>query len=421
MIAETIFVGTELLLGNIVNTNGAYIASELAKLGICSYYQSVVGDNEKRLSGVLETAFTRADIVILSGGLGPTQDDITKETVAKVLDMPLVMHEASKQAIISYFNKRGKTMTDNNFKQAMIPEGATVLDNDNGTAPGVFIEKNDKKVILLPGPPSELINMFEKKVIPLLNGIENKVFYSTMVKVCGMSESEIAEILDDLIKMDGDVTVAPYAKLCEVHMRVTASGTDEKDAKKKVKPVVKEIKSRLGNAVYTTDNDTTLEKAVVDLLLANDLTITTVESCTGGLLAGRIINVPGVSDVFKSGQITYSNRAKRKILGVKKATLHKHGAVSHQTVKEMCLGASFFNKADVAISVSGIAGPDGGTDEKPVGLVYIGCSVCGEVTTKEYHFSGTREKIRNTAVAEALILLRHCVLEYYSKVTFGKE
>lgn len=421
MVAETIFVGTELLLGNIVNTNATYLAGELAKLGIPTYYQSVVGDNKERLTEVVKLALSRSDLIILSGGLGPTQDDITKETVAEVLGLPLIMHEPSKEAIISYFAGKNYKMTENNYKQAMIPEGAIVLDNDNGTAPGVCIDKEVKKIILLPGPPRELTNMFEKKVIPILKSGSEQVYESVMVKVCGKSESAIAELLDDLINKEGDVTVAPYAKLCEVHLRVTASGKDEKDAKKKIKPVVKEIKSRLGDCVYTTEDDTTLEKAVVDLLLANDLTVTTVESCTGGLLAGRLINVSGVSEVFKSGQITYSNKAKRRIVGVKKSTLQKHGAVSSQTVKEMCLGATYYNKADVAVAISGIAGPDGGTDEKPVGLVYIGCSVCGEVTTKEYHFKGTREKVRNMAVAEALILMRRCILEYYGRVTFGNN
>lgn len=419
MTAETIFVGTEILLGNIVNTNGAYLAGELAKLGIPTYYQSVVGDNKERLSEVFKTSLNRSDVIILSGGLGPTQDDITKETVSEVMGKKLFLDEDSKRRIVDYFEKRGRVMTDNNFKQAMIPEGAKVLDNDNGTAPGVVIEDNGKMVILLPGPPKELSAMFESKVIPLLSAKTGQTFYSSMVKICGRSESEIAEVLDDLINMTGEVTVAPYAKECEVHVRVTASGPDEKSAKKLVKPVVKTIKTRLGNSIYSTEEDMTLEKSVVDLLIANDLTITTVESCTGGLVAGRLINVPGVSDVYKSGYVTYSNKAKRKIVGVKKSTLEKHGAVSHQTVKEMCLGAAFAAKADVSIATSGIAGPDGGTPEKPVGTVFIGCNVCGEVITKEYRFTGNREKIRSFTVSEALVLLRECILKYYGQKTFG--
>lgn len=418
MKAEIICVGTELLRGNCVNTNATYLARKLEAIGIRTCYQSVVGDDAADLKDAINLALKRSDIIILSGGLGPTQDDITKETVAEVLGLTMNLDEESKARIIAYFEKSGKVMPDNNFKQAMIPEGAKILTNYNGTAPGIAIEHEDKMIILLPGPPHELVAMYESTVRDLLVTKSGVSFYTTTVKVCDRSESEIADILDDLISAKGPVSVAPYAKTGEVHLVVTASGTDEKEAKKLVKPVVKEIKMRLGNSVYTTHEEVTLEQAVVDLLLANDLTITTVESCTGGLIAGRLINVPGVSEVYKSGEITYSNKAKRRILGVKKSTLDKHGAVSEQVAREMAQGAAFFNRADVAISVSGIAGPDGGTKEKPVGLVYIGCSVCGQVTVKEYHFKGNREKIRNSAVAASLILMRNCILEYYSRTNF---
>ena len=414
MIAETIFVGTELLLGNIVNTNGAYLAGKLAELGIDTYYQSVVGDNKERLAELLNTALKRSELVILSGGLGPTQDDITKETVAEVLGLKLISDERLVENIKKYFEMRNKVMAENNLKQALVPEGATVLDNHNGTAAGFFIEKDNSKVVLLPGPPLELSAMFEESVMPILSKYNREVIYSRTVKVCGKSESQVAKELEDLIESSGNVTVAPYAKCCEVHIRVTAKAEDEKTAKKLVKPVITEIKSRLLDAVYTTHDDVTLESAVVDLLIAKNLTVTTVESCTGGLVAGRLINVPGVSEVYKSGHITYSNKAKRRIVGVKRSSLERYGAVSSHVVKEMVAGAADFNKADVAIAVSGIAGPEGGTDEKPVGLVYIGCFVCGEITTAEYHFSGNREKIRECAVAESLILLRRCIMEYYS-------
>ena len=215
--------------------------------------------------------------------------------------------------------------------------------------------------------------------------------------------------------------MAPYAKTGEVHLRVTARAEDEKEAKKLVKPVVKELKSRFGSAVYTTEEDVTLEKAVVDLLLANELTVSTIESCTGGMLAARLINIPGVSEVFKTGYITYSNKAKRKIAGVKKGTLDKFGAVSPQTAKEMARGTALLTKADVTFSITGIAGPDGGTAEKPVGLIYMGCYVCGTTHVKEFHFSGNRAKIRETAVSAALTMMRQCILEYYSQKTFGKK
>ncbi|MBP3470202.1 MAG: competence/damage-inducible protein A [Lachnospiraceae bacterium] len=418
MIAETIFVGTELLLGNIVNTNAAYLAEQLAMLGFPSYYQTTVGDNAERLEGCIRQALERSELVILSGGLGPTQDDITKEAAARVMGRKLVLNETAKAQIEEYFAKKGKKMAENNLKQAMMPEGALMLENRNGTAPGVIMEENGKILILLPGPPEELSLMFEQSVLPYLQSKTSQVIYSVMVKVCGMSESDVAEQLDNLINRQGDVTVAPYAKIGEVHLRVTAKAQDEKQAKKLIKPVVKDIKARLGDAVYTTHDDTTLEKSVVDLLLANHLTVTTVESCTGGLLAGRLINVPGVSEIFKMGHITYSNKAKRKIVGVKRKTLEKYGAVSEQVVKEMVNGVLQITRADVAVSISGVAGPDGGTEEKPVGLVYIACGVCGVVTVQECHFSGNRKKIRDSAVAAALILMRRCILEYCSRITF---
>ncbi len=432
MTAETLCVGTEILLGNIVNTNAAYLASQYAKLGITSYYQTVVGDNADRIKECVSMALSRSDLLVISGGLGPTQDDLTKEAVSELLGRKMDVDDTSAKRIKLYFDKRGKKMSKNNIRQAMIPEGARIIDNNNGLAPGVLIELNAKEaakfgknaktapmILMLPGPPEELTAMWESSVAGILQKYTGQVIYSAMVKICGRTESEVAELLDDLIQSGGEVTVAPYAKTGEVHLRVTASAEDEKSAKKLVKPVIKEIKNRLGNSVYTTDEDTTLEQAVVELLLANGLTVTTAESCTGGLIAGRLINVPGVSEIFKSGYITYSNKAKRKIIGVKRKSLEKYGAVSAQVVKEMAEGVAFFTKSDVAVAVSGIAGPDGGTPEKPVGLVYIAVNVCGQITIKDFHFSGNRAKVRNSAVASALILMRQCILEYYSKLTFG--
>ena len=419
MVVELISVGTEILLGNIVNTNAAYLAEKCAALGLSCYHQSVVGDNEERLTEAVEVACKRADVVILSGGLGPTQDDLTKEVVAKVFHKDLFMDKHSKERIERYFKSKKTEMTENNWKQAMMPEGAIIIDNENGTAPGLIIEENGTHIILLPGPPNELIPMFENSIRDYLNHMEPGIIYSQIVKICGISESKVETIVADLMEEQSNPTLAPYAKMGEIHLRVTAKAENEKEAKKLVKPLVKELKVRFGENVYSTEENTTLEKAVVDLLLANKLTVATVESCTGGLLAARLINVPGVSEVFKSGHITYSNKAKRKILGIKKSTLDKNGAVSEIVAKEMAKGASLVSKADVTVSVTGIAGPDGGTQEKPVGLVYIGCNVCGKTTVQENHFSGTRAQIRENTVAAALILMRKCILEYYSQITFG--
>lgn len=419
MVVELVCVGTELLLGNIVNTNAAFLAEQCAALGLSCYYQSVVGDNVDRLKGILATALERADIILLSGGLGPTTDDLTKETAANVMEMPLIMDRHSLERIEEFFRVRNLEMTENNKKQALVPKGAMVLDNDNGTAPGLILEKGKKRMILLPGPPNELRPMFLKKVKPYLEALEPGIIYSKTVKICGMGESKVATVIGDLIEGQTNPTVAPYAKTGEVHLRVTARAMDEKEAKQLVKPMVKELKNRFGSAIYTTEEDVTLERAVVDLLLANKLTVSTIESCTGGMLAARLINIPGVSEVFKYGYITYSNKAKRKVVGVKKSSLHKYGAVSEQVAYEMATGPAMVTKADVNVSVTGIAGPDGGSAEKPVGLVYIGCCVKGKTTVRQYRFMGNREKIRESAVSAALTLMRRCILEYYSEVTFG--
>ena len=419
MTVEIIAVGTEILLGNIVNTNAAYLAEKCAELGLSCYHQDVVGDNEERLMETIRLALSRADILLLSGGLGPTQDDLTKEAAAKVMGRELYMHEPSKEAIRQFFAERNLEITDNNWKQAMVPEGCIVVDNPGGTAPGIIITENDKHLILMPGPPGEVIPMFEHSIMPYLAGLQTGVIYSQTVKISGVGESKAESMVEDLISGQSNPTIATYAKIGEVHLRVTATAQDEKEARKLVKPVVKELKGRFGNHIYTTDSDVTLEKAVVDLLVANKLTACTVESCTGGMLSARLINVPGVSEVFKSGYVTYSNKSKRRLLGIKKNILVKHGAVSEQIAREMAKTAAALARADVSVSTTGIAGPDGGTPEKPVGLVYIGCNVCGRITVKECHFHGSREKIRESTVAAALALLRECILQYYSEMTFG--
>ena len=421
MVVELISVGTEILLGNIVNTNAAYLSEQCAKLGLHCYYQDVVGDNEERIAETIKLALSRADIIIMSGGLGPTPDDLSKEVAAKVAGVNLYMDEEAKAAIADYFTRIGKEPTDNNWKQALMPVGSVVLPNHNGTAPGCAIEADGKRIILLPGPPEELKLMFEESVAPYLREAIPGTIYTKMVKLCGIGESKAATMIADLIENQSNPTIATYAKTGEVHIRVSAKADDEASAKKLAKPMVKELKERFGNYIYTTEEDVNLEKAVVDLIVANELTVGTVESCTGGMVASKLINVPGVSEAFKSGIVTYSNKAKRKLVGVKKSTLDKYGAVSAKTAEEMARGLNLINKADVCIATTGIAGPDGGTDEKPVGLVYIACFVCGKVTVKEFHFTGDRQKVRESSVAAALNLTRECILEYYSEKTFGKR
>ncbi len=412
MVAELVFVGTEILLGNIVNTNGAFLAEKCAELGLSCYYQTVVGDNKERMEETFQQALSRSDLVIVCGGLGPTPDDLTKETAAQVMEMALEEDPHTKERIAEYFrNSQWNVIPENNWKQALVPKGALVLDNANGTAPGLVMEKQGKRMILLPGPPNEMIPLFTEQVMPYLGKKQPEVIYSKMVKLAGIGESQVADQLQDLIEKQTNPTLATYAKTGEVHLRVTAKAENKKEAKKLLKPVVKEIKRRFQDAVYTTKEEITLEDAVVKLLRKKKWTVTTAESCTGGLLAGRLINAAGASKVFRQGYITYSNKAKRNLLGVEKATLEQYTAVSDQVACEMAVGGAKAAGADICVAVTGLAGPDGGTERTPVGTVYIGCCLHGAVKVEHYQFKGNRQKIRDYAVVRALNLLRLCLLE----------
>lgn len=413
MVAELISVGTELLLGNIVNTNARFLAQQCALCGLSMYRQTTVGDNRERLKEDILTALGRSDVLILNGGLGPTEDDLTKEVCAQAMGIPLVEDKDTRKRLEAYL-KDGiyKDITVNNWKQAMVPEGCKVLDNRNGTAPGLILEKDGKTVILLPGPPDELIPMFREGVSPYLLKQQPGAIRSQMIKICGRGESQVEEELKDLIDSQKNPTIATYAKTAEVHLRVTARGDCEAEAKALLKPVVKEIRSRYGDDIYTVREDETLEMAVVRLLKKYQLTVTTAESLTGGLLAGRLVNVSGASEVFREGFVTYSNKSKRKHLDVSKSTLKKYGAVSGHTAKEMAAGGVFATDADACIAVTGIAGPETEGD-KPVGLVYIGCYMKDKVKVEEYRLKGNREKIREQAVVKALDLLRRSILAHY--------
>lgn len=410
MTVELICVGTELLLGNIVNTNAAFIAEKCAMLGLSMYYQSVVGDNQGRLEGLLRTAKERSDIVILCGGLGPTQDDLTKETAAKVMGKKLIEDERARKEIETFMAKRSRAITENNWKQALVPEGSMVLYNPNGTAPGIIMEDGPSSVILLPGPPNELIPMFEEQVYPYLQESQPETICSKMVKLCGIGESSAETKILDLIEEQTNPTVAPYAKTGEVHLRLTAKASNEEEAYRMIVPVEEELQRRFGSLIYTDDPQMTLEMAIYELLKAHNLTVTTAESCTGGLLAGRLINVPGISEHLKEGYVTYSNEAKEKLLGVPAETLREYGAVSTQTAEAMAKGGAKAANADLCIAVTGIAGPDGGTKEKPVGLVYMSCYCRGKLYTEKNQYTGSRSKIREYSVASALTLLRRAIL-----------
>ncbi|HHT87837.1 MAG TPA: competence/damage-inducible protein A [Clostridiales bacterium] len=422
MTVELISIGTELLLGNIINTNANYLSIECAKLGFSMYHQVTVGDNEARLYEALKTALKRSDILILTGGLGPTSDDITKETLAKVLNRRLEMDEHSRERIQAYMNRIIATnkiipkglakITENNWKQALKIEGSIVIDNDYGSAPGYIVEDNNKIILLLPGPPVEMIPMFNN-MLPYLKKLQDKVFVTKMVKICGIGESTAETMIIDLIEGQSNPTIAPYAKGGEVHFRITASADNEKDALILINPILDEMNNRFGSNIFTADENETLEEVVIKLLKKHELTLVTAESCTGGLLSGRIVNVPGASEVFTEGFITYSNQSKIKYLGVNTDTLADYGAVSEQTAKEMAIGAVKASGSNVSIAVTGIAGPGGGTASKPVGLVYFACSVSDKVFVSERHFKGSREKIREHSVVAALDLIRRSIIEVY--------
>lgn len=411
MTVELICVGTELLLGNIVNTNAAYLSEKCALLGLSMFYQSVVGDNAARLSELLETARKRSDIIILSGGLGPTQDDLTKETAASVMGRILVEDARAREELKHCLLRNNLPVTENNWKQALVPEGSIVLYNKNGTAPGIIIEGEDTTMILLPGPPGELIPMFEEQVYPYLHRLQPEVICSKMLKICGVGESMTETRILDLIQEQTNPSIATYAKVGEVHLRITAKAKDEEEAFRLIAPVEEELYRRFGDNIYTDQEQESLEAVIGQLLSRYQLTVTTAESCTGGLLAGRLINVPGISGNFKEGYITYSNEAKEKLLGVSHGTLAAHGAVSEETALEMARGVQQAAGADIGIGITGIAGPDGGTAEKPVGLVYIGCCIQDRSYVRKFVFTGNRSKVRESSVANALTLLREAILD----------
>ncbi|MDT8719426.1 competence/damage-inducible protein A [Clostridium sp. 19966] len=404
MKAEIIAVGTELLLGDILNTNAQYLSKELAALGISVYYQSVVGDNETRLFNALQEAFEKSDMVIATGGLGPTKDDLTKEVGAKYFNKELVLDEESLNSIESFFKRMCKDMPESNKKQAMLPKGCIILKNNNGTAPGCIIEEGGKTLILLPGPPKEAVPMFEESVKPYLKKFSEGILISKVLRTFGLGESSMAEKVGDIINRENP-TVAPYAKDNEAILRITAKGKDEEEAKKLISQTEKEIRNILGDYIYG-EGDITLEYVVAEMLVHKNITVATAESCTGGLIAATLVNYPGVSSIFTHGVVTYANEAKVQLLGVKNETLEKYGAVSEQTAKEMAEGIVRISGARIGISVTGIAGPGGGTKEKPVGLVYAGMCIDGEVKAKKLNLTGDRQKVRTRTVMTVLDWLR---------------
>ena len=409
--AEILCIGTELLMGDIINTNAAYLAKELAGLGINLYHQSVVGDNPERLRQSLQLALKRADIVITTGGLGPTYDDLSKETIAACFGRTLVMDEDLLTRIQAHFLRLGREMTDNNKKQAMMPQGCVIFQNENGTAPGCAIEGNGKlegkTAIMLPGPPREMKPMFEQQVKPYLLKDSDTRLVSHTMHFFGIGESMLEDRLRSLMEKSLNPTVAPYAKTGEVQLRVTARVKDGEDPNALLEPVMEQIRQTVGEFLYGVDVGD-LQTAVVRLLTEKGLKVAVAESCTGGYLAKRITDVSGSSKVFECGICSYSNRIKHQLLGVSERTLEEYGAISEQTATEMASGVRNLSGADIGISVTGNAGPT--ADEgKEVGLVYIG--VDSPKLTRVFTLNvnrrdqDARETIRYLASSHALSLI----------------
>ncbi len=408
MKCEIIAVGTELLLGEIVNTDAQVIAQGLAELGINVYFETVCGDNPERLRAVLEVAKSRADIIITTGGLGPTADDLTKETIAAAFGKQLVLHQPSMDRLRAHFTDR--PMTKNNEKQAYLPEGCTVLDNDWGTAPGCAFEAEGCTVIMLPGPPTECTNLFRHRAMPYLEKLSGGAICSRYIRVFGMGESAMEDKLAHQMNTWTNPTAAPYAKDGECLVRVTAMAPTREEARRMTEPAVEELCALLGDVVYGVDVDS-LEQVVVCGLTERGLTLATAESCTGGLLGKRLTDVPGASACYAGGVVSYSNEVKQRLLGVRTETLRAHGAVSEQTACQMAEGVRLATGADIGISTTGVAGPDGGTEEKPVGLVYIGVSTAqGTHAVRILRTGWKRDRIRRWASSTALDLVRREIL-----------
>lgn len=405
MKAEIITVGTEILLGDILNTNCRYLSRELAAMGIEMYYQITVGDNEERLLKTLEESLNRSDIVICTGGLGPTEDDITKEVCAKYFGYELELHKPSLDAMIERFKHMNRVPTKNNEKQAYFPKEAYILKNDNGTAPGCIMEKEGKRIVVLPGPPREMESMFENYVKPYLSKLTDDVIESEVLRIIGVGESKVENDILDIIDSQTNPTIATYAKGYECTLRITAKAKSVEEAKELIKPMSDEMKRRFGQSLYAT-GEASIEEVVSKMLVENNLKIAVAESCTGGMVSASLINYPGISSVFMEGCVTYSNEAKMKSLGVKKETLDVYGAVSDKCAKEMASGVAARYNTNVGIATTGIAGPDGGTDEKPVGLVYFGIYINGKVISKKYVFNGDRQGVRERATRTILNDLR---------------
>lgn len=408
MKAAILTIGTEILFGQIVNTNATYLSKKLQELGIDVMAHHTVGDNPGRVRELVRENFEEADLIITTGGLGPTEDDLTKEMICEVLETPLYLHEESLELMKRRFDKLhpGRGMTENNVKQAYMPEGALVLRNDWGTAPGFILEKDGKTAIALPGPPRENMPMFETEVLPYLKERQGAYIVSEFVKTIGVGESSLETMLMDIIDAQTDPTIATYAGTGECYLRVTSKRRTEAEAEAAVSETVEIIKERLGDKIYSISRENEDFYGVVGrMLIAKGISVSACESCTGGLFSGRLTEIAGISEVFDRGLVTYSNRAKTEELGVRAETLEKYGAVSEETAREMALGLWKKTGSRLCLSVTGIAGPGGGTEEKPVGLVYMAAALDGNCVCERHLFnSDSRSYIRERSVIAMFLM-----------------
>ena len=402
---EIIGVGTELLLGGTTNTDARDVSEMLTQLGINVYYHTVVGDNPARLKQVMEIAMGRADIIITTGGLGPTCDDLTKKIIAEALGRKLVYHEEEGEKLKAYFERRQKIMTENNLQQVYLPEGCIVMSNDWGTAPGCIIEDGDLTVIMLPGPPHECNSMMKYRVMPYLESKSGGVIVSHNYQIFGMGESEMEHVLCEEMNTYTNPTIAPYAKRYECFVRVTAKADTVEQAEEMIAPVGEMVKEKLGHVVYGVDVEG-LDRLVMDLLLERGMTLSAAESCSGGLLAKRMTDFPGSSAVFVGGVVSYTNEMKIKVLGVKPETIDTHTVYSEEVAKEMAEGVRAITGSDLGVSITGLAGPDG-DGIHDVGTVCVGLATPTETITAELHIPGkNRENVRMSATQWALDMVR---------------
>lgn len=384
-------VGTEILFGQIVNTNAAFLSQELQNMGYDVMYHYSVGDNPGRLKELIAFAFHDCDLILTTGGLGPTQDDLTKEVIAEAMGDVIVENEDCMKALLDNYKKAGRTMTPNNLKQAYMPSRARVLPNDAGTAPGFALEKDGKLIISMPGPPREMKRMFELQVKPILESMQDSVIFYRIIRTFGLGESSMETVLLPLIDGQTDPTIATYAKEGECSLRIASKRKTKEEAQEAVDRMIEDVNQLIGEYIYSYDDEELID-VVGKLLLEKHITISCAESCTGGLFAAALTEIPGISEVFERGIVTYSNRAKMEELGVKAETLDKFGAVSPETACEMAAGLAEKTGSDLCISVTGIAGPGGGTDEKPVGLAYIGIAYKGQVMAVKSQYRNVSRK-----------------------------